>query len=757
MTDFVNRLASAKDNLATAAATVPGSSKKDQILEKENRTQDQESGHFIATPTGVRIDHTDDTLKAGERGPTLMEDFHFRYTITQFDHERIPERVVHARGSGAHGYFELFESQADITKAGVLTDTSRKTPVFVRFSTVQGSRGSADTVRDVRGFAVKFYTDEGNWDIVGNNIPVFFIQDAIKFPDLVHSLKPEPHNEIPQGQTAHDNFWDFASLMPESTHMLMWILSDRAIPRSYRMMQGFGVNTYILINERGERRFVKFHWKPVLGTHSLVWDEAQKLAGQDPDFHRRDLWEAIESGNYPQWDFGLQVVDEKDEHSFDFDLLDCTKLIPEEQVPVRWIGRMTLDRNPDNFFAETEQVAFCTQHVVPGIGHSDDPMLQGRNFSYLDTQLNRFGGPNFNEVPINKPVCPFFNNLRDGFQRQRINKGKVNYWPNRYLNPRPATAEEGAYVHFPEKTEGLKARVRAPKFKEFYKQATMFWNSLSYVEKEHLVAAARFELGHVDDINIQTRMIEGFLNVDYDFAKQVADGLGIKIPDQSSSQNHGLKSPALSQQNTVFGSAATRKVAIIVADGYDSAQALGLRAALKAAGALTLIIGPRRGKIKSANQQETATEPEPSTPSEDEHGLHADFSLFTAKSTMFDAIVIPGGAQSVETLRQNGEAIQWINEAYKHSKTIGAFGDAVALLRSSSLPSIKISTDENVVSEHGVVTAGQFTSEKESESLVGSAIEAVKGLGKETTFSKAFIDAIGQHRHWNRDVSRIPA
>ncbi|CAO3674368.1 unnamed protein product [Umbelopsis ramanniana] len=759
MTDIVNRLAASKDKLAEDSATKPGSSKKDQILEKENRTQDQEPGHVIATPTGVKIDHTDDTLKAGERGPSLMEDFHFRYTMTQFDHERIPERVVHARGSGAHGYFELFEPQAEFTSAKVLNDTSRKTPVFVRFSTVQGSRGSADTVRDVRGFAVKFYTDEGNWDLVGNNIPVFFIQDAIKFPDLVHSLKPEPHNEIPQGQTAHDNFWDFASLMPESTHMLMWILSDRTIPRSYRMMDGFGVNTYILINEKMERHFVKFHWKPKLGTHSLVWDEAQKLGGQDPDYHRRDLWEAIESGNYPQWDFGIQIVAEKDEHSFDFDLLDCTKLIPEEQVPVRWIGRMTLDRNPDNFFAETEQVAFCTQHVVPGIGFSDDPMLQGRNFSYLDTQLNRFNGPNFNEVPINKPICPFFNNLRDGFNRQRINKGKVNYWPNRYVNPRPGAEEDHPYIHFPEKTEGLKTRVRAPKFKEHYKQATMFWNSMSDVEKDHLVAAARFELGRVDDIRIQTRNIENFLNVDYVFAKRVADGLGIKVPSGTSVQNHGRQSPALSQLNTIFGSPATRKVAFIVADGYDSTQLLELRAAIKAAGTMTFIIGPRRGKIKSSKQMENPEEEEPegTSPETSDYGIYADFSLYTAKSTLFDAIVVPGGAQSINTLKNNGEAFQWINEAYKHHKTIGAVSDGVALLRESAIPPSLVSIDESITSEKGVVTAGIYSSSKQSDSIVGSAIEAVKSVGKTGNFAKSFIEALGQHRHWDRDVTRIPA
>ncbi|CAM0138432.1 hypothetical protein VKS41_002982 [Umbelopsis sp. WA50703] len=758
MTDLANRMSHMKDNMAEASATKPGSSKKDQFLEKAYRTQDQEAGHFIATPTGVRIDHTDDTVKAGERGPTLMEDFHFRYSITQFDHERIPERVVHARGSGAHGYFELFESQPDITKAGVLNDTSRKTPVFVRFSTVQGSRGSADTVRDVRGFAVKFYTEEGNWDLVGNNIPVFFIQDAIKFPDLVHSFKPEPHNEIPQGQTAHDNFWDFASLMPESTHMLMWILSDRTIPRSYRMMQGFGVNTYILVNDEGERRFVKFHWKPLLGTHSLAWDECLKLAGQDPDYHRRDLWEAIESGNYPQWDFGIQIVDEKDEDSFDFDLLDCTKVIPEEIVPVKWIGRMTLDRNPDNFFAETEQVAFCTQHVVPGIGFSNDPMLQGRNFSYLDTQLNRFNGPNFNEVPINQPVCPFFNNLRDGFNRQRINKGKTNYYPNRYMNPKPASAEEGAFVHFPEKTEGMKTRTRGPKFREHYNQAKLFYYSMTPVEQQHIIDAASFELGKVDDQQIQVRMIEGFLKVDYTFAKKVADNLGLNVPLPSQNDTYnGKLSPALSQLAAPVQSIATRKIAFVVVDGYDKSQLLSLRGAIKAAGAMTLVVGPRRGAIKSEEQLSSSKESS-STVNVDEEGISADFSVMTSRSTMFDAIVLMGSQQSLEQSGQRGQIIHFVNEAYKHYKAVGLVGGAVEFARKyCSIPQTALSTDDNVCCEDGVVTVANWTEATEDSSLARHAVEAVKSIGKSAGFSKSFIDAVSQHRFWNRDVSSVSA
>ena len=407
--------------------------------------------------------HTDDSLKAGERGPTLMEDFHFREKITHFDHERIPERVVHARGSGAHGYFQVYESMAEYTKAAFLQDPSMRTPVFVRFSTVLGSRGSADTVRDVRGFATKFYTDEGVYDLVGNNIPVFFIQDAIKFPDIIHAGKPEPHHEMPQAATAHDTFWDFISLMPESMHMIMWALSDRAIPRSYRMMEGFGVHTFRFVNAQGKSRFVKFHWKPLLGVHSLVWDEAQQLAGKDPDYHRRDLWEAIQQGDYPEYEFGVQMLEEEDEFKFPFDVLDATKLWPEELVPVRRIGKMTLNRNPENFFAETEQVAFHTGHLVPGIDVTDDPLLQGRLFSYLDTQLSRLGGPNFAEIPINKSVAAVRNNQRDGIHRTQIDHGRTSYFPNSLGLGCPVLAPEsaGGYVHYPEESRARKSAAEA--------------------------------------------------------------------------------------------------------------------------------------------------------------------------------------------------------------------------------------------------------------------------------------------------------
>ena len=429
-------------------------------------------------------------MTAGERGPTLLEDFHAREKITHFDHERIPERVVHARGAGAYGYFEPYDdSLADYTVAKFLTTPGKQTPVFVRFSTVAGSRGSADTVRDVRGFATKFYTDQGNYDLVGNNFPVFFIQDGIKFPDFVHAVKPEPHNEIPQAQSAHDTLWDFVSLQPETLHTIMWLMSDRALPRSYRMMQGFGVHTFRLVNARGEGTFVKFHWKPTLGVHSLVWDECQKIAGKDPDFNRRDLWEAIESGDYPEFELGVQLVPESEELNFPFDLLDATKIIPEEQVPVQPVGKMVLNRNPDNFFAETEQVAFHTANVVPGIDFTNDPLLQFRNFSYLDTQLIRLSGPNFAQLPVNRPLADVRNNQQDGYGQQAIPQGRSSYFKNTLGGGCPALADEDVFRHYTEKVDGHKVRQRAKSFQDHYSQARMFWKSMSPVEAKHIVAA----------------------------------------------------------------------------------------------------------------------------------------------------------------------------------------------------------------------------------------------------------------------------
>ena len=554
--------------MADAPANPHGNPKSEQL----ETFRESSDGAHLTTNQGVKVSQTDDSLKAGVRGPTLMEDFHFREKLTHFDHERIPERVVHARGSAAHGYFQCYEDFSGLTRAKFLRDPSVRTPVFVRFSTVVGFRGSADTVRDVRGFATKFYTEEGNFDLVGNNMPPFFIQDGIKFPDLVHSIKPQPHNEVPQASAAHDNFWDFVSLTPESLHMIMWVLSDRALPRSYRMMEGFGVHTFRLVTEEGKARFIKWHWRPKLGTHSLVWDETQKLAGKDPDFNRKDLWEAIEAGDFPEYELGVQIVEEEDEHKFDFDLLDPTKIIPEELVPIRPLGRMVLDRNPDNFFAETEQVAFHPGHVVPGIDFTNDPLLQGRLFSYLDTQLIRLGGPNFAEIPINRPVAPVHNNQRDGYHRETINRGKTNYSPNSRGGGCPMTASgvEGGYVHYQEKVEGRKVRERSPSFGDHYSQATLFWNSMSPVEKTHIVEAAHFEIGKVEDMTIRKRMVEHFNRVDHEFAVRVARGVGVTPPTAPASPNHGRASPALSQEREDMPrSAATRKVAILVADGFE--------------------------------------------------------------------------------------------------------------------------------------------------------------------------------------------
>jgi catalase len=464
------------------------------------------------------------------RGPALLEDFILREKITHFDHERIPERIVHARGSAAHGYFECYEALTDITSASLFAEAGKRSPVFVRFSTVAGERGSADTVRDVRGFAVKFYTDEGNWDLVGNNIPVFFIQDAMKFPDLVHALKPEPHFAMPQASSAHDTFWDFVSLMPESVHMQLWVMSDRAIPRSYRMMQGFGVHTFRLVNAGGDSVFVKFHWTPLLGTHSLDWDEAVKICGADADFHRRDLWEAIEAGAYPEYELGLQVFTEEQANRFSFDVLDATKIVPEELVPIRPVGRLVLNRNPDNFFAETEQVAFCTAHIVPGIDFSNDPLLAGRIHSYVDTQLTRLGGPNFHEIPINAPIAQVHNNQRDGFHRQAIHRGRVAYEPNSLAGGCPFQAGAKGFRSFPEPVREDKVRGKPEKFADHYSQATLFYNSQSDIEKAHIIRAFRFELTRVQTPAIRERVVSQLVNVDEALAQAVADGLGIPLP-----------------------------------------------------------------------------------------------------------------------------------------------------------------------------------------------------------------------------------
>ena len=480
----------------------------------------------LTTQQGIPVADDQNTLKAAERGPSLLEDFHFREKIFHFDHERIPERVVHARGFGAHGYFEPYESLADITRADLFQRPGERTPVFVRFSTVAGNKGSFDLARDVRGFAVKFYTQEGNWDLVGNNIPVFFIQDAIKFPDLVHSVKQAPDRGFPQAQSAHDNFWDFISLMPEATHMVMWTMSDRAIPRSFRFMEGFGVHTFRFVNAAGESTFVKFHWKPKQGLQSVVWNEAVKINGADPDFHRRDLWDAINTGDFPEWELGVQLFDDDFADAFDFDVLDATKIIPEELVPVRRIGRLVLDRTVDNFFAETEQVAFCTQNVVPGIDFSNDPLLQGRNFSYLDTQLKRLGGPNFTHLPVNAPKCPVAHFQQDGHMAFVNPVGRVNYEPNSWGGDAGGPREDpvGGHHSYDEAVNGTKQRVRSERFADHYSQARQFYVSQTPVEQAHIVDSFVFELSKCEQAGIRARMVANLRNVDDDFARRVADG-----------------------------------------------------------------------------------------------------------------------------------------------------------------------------------------------------------------------------------------
>src|ERR1700749_1726962 len=551
-----------------AKKTNAPNSKKQDDLEVNKETG---NGEFLTTDQGLKINDDNNSLKAGERGATLLEDFILSEKITHFDHERIPERIVHARGSGAHGVFRVYESMAKYTKAKFLQDPSVITPVFVRFSTVAGFRGSSDLARDVRGFAVKFYTDEGNYDLVGNNIPVFFIQDAIKFPDLIHAVKPEPHNEIPQAASAHDTFWDFISLMPESAHMIMWVMSDRALPRSLRMMEGFGLHTFRFINQEGNASFVKFHWKPLLGVHSVAWDEAQNISGKDPDFHRRDLFDAIESGAFPEWELGLQVIDEKDEHKFPFDLLDPTKLIPEELVPVQRIGKMVLHRNPDNYFSETEQVAFHPGHLVPGIDFSNDPLLQGRLFSYTDTQLSRLGSPNFHEIPINRSVNTVHNNQRDGHMRQQINVGKSSYFPNTTGGgfPQQAKVSEGGFSSYEGRIDARKVRARSKSFMDFFSQATLFFNSQSEPEQNHIIDALRFELGKLETPAIRERMVGLLSKVSSKLASKVAEGLGMPVSapkeplnqaigadanpadNQDQPKKQGIdQSPALSMANT---------------------------------------------------------------------------------------------------------------------------------------------------------------------------------------------------------------
>jgi catalase len=687
----------------------------------------QEPGEALTTNQGLRIGDNQNSLRGGTRGPTLLEDHILREKIMHFDHERIPERVVHARGAGAHGVFEVYESMRTFTKAGFLQNPKVKTPVFVRFSTVAGFRGSADTARDVRGFAVRFYTEDGNFDLVGNNMPVFFIQDAIKFPDLIHSVKPEPHNEIPQASSAHDTLWDFISMVPETTHIIMWVMSDRAIPRSFQMMEGFGVHTFRFVDDAGKSCFVKFHWKPVLGVHSLVWDEAVKLAGKDADFNRRDLWEAIDQGQYPEWEFGVQIVPEEDEHKFDFDLLDATKLIPESMVPVRIIGKMTLNRNPDNYFAETEQVAFHPGHLVPGIDFSNDPLLQGRLFSYTDTQLSRLGSSNFHEIPINRPIATVDNNQRDGHMRQTIVKGRVSYEPNSLGRgcPMQRPWELGGFVSHPEQMEGKKMRVRSETFADHFSQAALFWRSQAPWEQDHIVSAFCFELAKVEVAAVRERMVSTLTQVDGVLAQRVADGLGMAVPappvgaEDVPRTGEPEMDPALSMANNRKDSIVGRKVAVLVANNVDGAAIDALRKALESGGAAMKLIAPRLGAIKSSAGKV----------------IKVDHSLPTVGSVLFDAVFIPGEQRSVEALCADAKAVLFVKEAYKHGKAIAASGEGAMLIA------------------HAARSADTPDGEFQGPGVIVATGKTVNGA-----FVKSFIAAIAQHRFAERpDLDAIVA
>ncbi|MES2583109.1 MAG: catalase [Pseudomonadota bacterium] len=652
-------------------------------IETLDRVRVDSSGQRLTTNQGVVIADNQSSLKAGLRGPVLLEDFILREKLTHFDHERIPERIVHARGSGAHGYFECYKPLARYTKAAPFQQKGKLTPVFVRFSTVAGERGSKDTARDVRGFAVKFYTDEGNWDLVGNNMPVFFIQDAIKFPDLVHAVKPEPHHQMPQAASAHDTFWDFVSLMPESTHMLMWAMSDRSIPRSYATMQGFGVHTFRMVNADNVSVFVKFHWNPEFGTHSLVWDEAVKISGADPDYHRRDLWDRIEAGAFPEWELGLQIFTEEQAEQFSFDVLDATKLIPEELVPILPVGRMVLNRNPDNFFAETEQVAFCTAHVVPGIDFSNDPLLAGRIHSYVDTQISRLGGPNFHEIPINAPVNPVHNNQRDGMHRQAIPRGRVSYEPNSLGGGCPFQAGAGqGFVTMPErlqaKEEQSKVRGKPEKFADHYTQATLFFDSQTPVEQAHIAAAFRFELSKLTVPAIRQRMVASLRNVSEALAQQVADGLGMatlpepmpralpKPPKPEVAVSAALSLTARPGDGSIKG----RTVAILAANGMVGKSAAVVHAALLAQGAVPRFVAPRIGPVKTT----------------DGVAIEADASLENEPGFLFDALVLPDGDDAVAALARDCHTMECIKDQFRHGKTLLVLGASDRLVDLANLP-----------------------------------------------------------------------
>jgi catalase len=666
---------------------------------KDGRDPRGQAGDTLTTPNGVRIPDSDHSLKAGPRGPVLLEDFHLREKIMHFDHERIPERVVHARGAGAHGIFTANGAAAKVTRAAVLAEKGLETPVFVRFSTVLGSRGSADTVRDTRGFATKFYTKEGTWDLVGNNIPVFFIQDAIKFPDIIHAGKPHPDREIPQAQSAHDTFWDFVTLHTEATHHTIWNMSDRGIPRSYRTMEGFGVHTFRLVNADRETVLVKFHWKPRLGVHSLTWEEAQIAAGVDPDFHRRDLYDAIENGAFPEWDLGIQVFPDTPEETFEgIDLLDPTKIVPEELAPVQVIGTLVLNGNPTNFFAETEQVAFHTGHLVPGIESTNDPLLQGRNFSYLDTQLTRLGGPNFTQIPINRPHAPVNDNTRDGFHQQAVHTGQAPYTPNSVDDGAPFPAEwaDGGYVNVPRQVEGDVVRAAPASFDDHYSQAALFYASLTSIEQQHIIDAYTFELGKCYEQAIKERALAVLAKLDENLCTQVALGLGLPVPTPEPVA-HIAESPALRQIRPNPFPIAGRVVGVVAGPGSDLDGIAKLRKALAAEGALLRVIAPQGGKLVAGKNVEIV-----------------ERTFATARSVEFDAVVVADGAPQDGDFR----AVVLLQEAFRHLKAVGAWGDGVEVL-----------ADAGIQGDYPGVVTGKKANPRTAAALVG---------------------ALGLHRAWDR-------
>jgi catalase len=682
-----------------------------------SKATDQETGsggeiHQIAggahpqltNQRGLVVGDDENSLKAGDRGPVLIEDHLLVEKLQHFDHERIPERIVHARGFGAKGYFELTTSLAGITKARVLTEVGVKTPVFTRFSTVAGNMGSADTARDVRGFAVKMYTDQGNWDIVGNNIPVFFIQDSIKFADLIHAAKQEPDRGFPQAQTAHDTFWDFVSLVPESTHMLMWIMSDRAIPRSFRMMEGFGVHTFRLVNDAGDSTYVKFHWRPTLGMASVVWDEALKISGADPDFHRRDLWNAIEQGNFPEWELGVQLFDEEFARSFEFDVLDATKLIPEEVLPLKIIGKLVLDRNVDNYFAETEQVAFATTDVVPGIDFTNDPLLQGRNLSYIDTQLSRLGGPNYEQIPVNAPRCPMMNMQRDGHMAMIPQKGRVSYSPSSLEANSPRQDPVNGFTSFQASEQGDKLRIRAESFADHFSQALMFFNSQTEPEQNHIISAFIFELSKVESKSVRTRMVGQLANVSSTIAQRVAEGLGMvgeiqSVPTTTPVRTDLPTSDALSILKKALPGLKTKVVGCLIADGSDATAVLALQKAVTAAGADLKVIAPKIGGALAS----------------DGSRIEADFQLAGGPSVLFDTVYLSLSKEGATLLSTESAAVAWVHDAFAHLKVIGAASAARPLLDAAG-----------VVKDAGVV------------------------LGND---HKAFLNRANKGRIWDREAS----